>query len=68
MDLKNVTIPTHSALVGSKGIAITPLHPSGRVEIGEKTFDVVTRGDFINKGQTVEIVEETGNHIVVKAV
>ena len=65
---KNVTIPTHSALVGAKGIAITPLHPSGRIEIGEKIFDVVTQGGFIDKGQTVEIVEETGNHIVVKAV
>ncbi len=55
-------------LIGKQGNAITPLHPAGKVEIGETTLDVVTQGDFINKGQTVEIVEAKGNHIVVKAV
>ncbi|MGR3220071.1 MAG: NfeD family protein [Candidatus Anammoxibacter sp.] len=65
---KSVAITTHSDLVGSKGIAITPLHPSGRIEIGEFFYDVVSQGGFIDKGQTVEVIEETGNHIVVKAV
>ncbi len=55
-------------LIGKKGVAITHLHPSGRIEIEDKILDVVTQGNFIDKGQRVEIVETEGNHIVVKSV
>lgn len=65
---KNVTTPAYADLIGTKGIAITPLHPSGRIEVGEKVLDVVTQGDFIDKGQRVEIVKVEGNRIVVKTV
>ncbi|MCF6149800.1 MAG: serine protease [Candidatus Kuenenia sp.] len=65
---KNDSMPAYSALVGTKGIAITPLRPSGRVDVGERILDVVTQGDFIDKGQGVEIVKVEGNRIVVKSV
>ena len=57
-----------SKLTGKRGVATTSLRPSGRVEIGETIYDVVTQGGFIEKGQTVEIVKVVGNHIVVAPV
>jgi len=43
------------------------LHPTGKIEVNNNTLDVVTDGEFIEKGQTVEIIEIRGNRIVVKA-
>ncbi len=56
-----------SNLTGEKGMALTALHPTGKVEVNNNTLDVVTDGEFIEKGQTVEIIEIRGNRIVVKA-
>lgn len=65
---ETITSSSHIGIIGKRGIAVTPLHPAGHVELGETVLDVVTQGDFINIGQEVEIIEVDGNHIVVKAV
>lgn len=54
-------------LIGMSGTALTPLRPSGTAQFGELQRDVVTRGDFIATGGTVEIVEAHGNRLVVEA-
>lgn len=54
-------------LTGRKGKAVTTLHPTGKIEINNHTLDVVTDGEYIEKGQIVEIIEIRGNRIVVKA-
>ena len=54
-------------LTGRKGKAVTILHPTGKIEVNNHTLDVVTDGEYIEKGQAVEIVEVRGNRIVVKA-
>jgi len=41
------------------------LRPSGKVRIQEKIFDVVSEGEFIEKGITVVIKEIVGNRIIV---
>jgi membrane-bound serine protease (ClpP class) len=56
-----------SELTGAKGRALTALHPTGKIEVNNNTLDVVTDGEFIEKGQTVEIIEVRGNRIVVRA-
>ncbi|MCP5005646.1 MAG: hypothetical protein GY941_17180 [Planctomycetes bacterium] len=56
-----------SALTGKRGTALTTLHPTGKVEVNGQTLDVVTCGEYVNKGQIVEIMEIKGNRIVVKA-
>lgn len=56
-----------SDLTGKKGKAITTLHPTGKIEVNNHTLDVVTDGEFIEKGQSVEIIEIRGNRIVVRA-
>ncbi|MGR3294439.1 MAG: NfeD family protein, partial [Candidatus Scalindua sp.] len=57
-----------SSLVGKEGKALTVLHPTGKIEVNDHTLDVVTEGEYIEKGQIVEIIEISGNRIVVKAI
>jgi membrane-bound ClpP family serine protease len=55
-------------LVGKTGIATTDLHPSGRVMIEDKEFDVISDGRFIEKNSTVEIYTVSNSSPVVRAV
>ena len=51
--------------VGQTGIVISPLRPAGKVQFGSSIVDVVADGGFIEKGESVRILEVHGNHIVV---
>jgi len=55
-----------SDLVGKEGVAVTNLRPSGTVRIENRRIDVVTRGDFIEKGAAVDVVKVEGSRVVVK--
>ncbi len=57
-----------SSLKGRSGKTLTVLHPTGKIEVNDNTLDVVTEGEYIGKGQIVEIVDIRGNRIVVKAI
>jgi membrane-bound serine protease (ClpP class) len=50
---------------GRTGTAITPLRPSGKAMIDERRYDVVTRGDFLEKGTPIRVVSAKGARIVV---
>lgn len=52
-------------LIGCEGVTETKLRPVGRVIISGKLYNVTTLGDFIEKGQTVEVIKIDGNRIVV---
>lgn len=54
------------SLIGKKGVAHTILRPSGRVMINNTVYDAFTRGEFIEVGDDIEVVEETGNLIKVR--
>jgi len=58
--------PLENTLVGLRGIAGSQLRPAGIGEFGEKRLDVVTRGDFIEKGKSIVIVETGANRILVE--
>lgn len=64
-DLGETHMPGLSAMVGQVGVAVTPLRPAGRAEFGDRTLDVVTEGDFVEKGARVQIREMHGSRIVV---
>lgn len=51
---------------GDVGTAVTFLRPAGKVEIGKDIVDVVTEGEFIEKGTPVIVSELRGNIVVVK--
>ncbi len=62
-------VPTEGggeSLVGLEGNSSSPLRPSGRARFGDRTIRVVTRGDFIESGTPVVIVEEEGTRYVVE--
>jgi membrane-bound serine protease (ClpP class) len=55
------------SLIGQQGIAYTVLRPSGKVKIGETIYDAYTRGEYIEKGQGIEVVSDEGTNLKVKA-
>lgn len=55
-----------TGLLGKVGTTLTYLRPSGMAEIEGKRMDVVTGGEFLPRGTTVEVTEIEGNRVVVK--
>jgi membrane-bound serine protease (ClpP class) len=53
-------------MVGKKGIAHTVLRPSGKVMIEGELYDAFTRSEFIEKGQSVEVVGEDTTSLRVR--
>ena len=56
----------YSAILGKVAITQTPLRPAGKAEIEDRVYDVVSSGEFIDKGKEVEVVAVNSNRIVVK--
>ncbi len=57
---------SYQHLIGNRGVAVTPLRPSGKVRIGTEVFSVVSNGEPVNSGEDVIVVEAQGNRIVVR--
>lgn len=55
------------AKVGQTGVAITPLRPAGRIQVGEQLLDAVAAFGFIPAGAPVRIVEVSQFRIAVEA-
>jgi len=54
--------------MGHTGTAITDLRPAGTAMINNRRVDVVSRGEYIDKGMEVVVLEVEGNRVVVKQV
>ena len=52
--------------VGDTGTVLTPLRPAGRISVKGEEYDVVTEGEFIEKGAAVYIIQIDGVRVVVK--
>jgi membrane-bound serine protease (ClpP class) len=52
--------------VGKVGVAVTPLRPGGKAQFGDEMLDVVTRGETIEKGATVRVVDHSSYTAVVE--
>lgn len=55
-------------LVGKKGTASSALHPAGIADFDGVRLNVITEGDFIERGAGVEIVSAEGSKIIVRSV
>jgi len=55
-------------LNGKEGIAITPLRPSGIVEVNGKKLNALTQGEYVDSNTRIKIISVEGNKIVVEAV
>ncbi len=53
-------------LIGKKGVAHTVLRPSGKVMIDDQVYDAFTRGDYIEKGEPIAVLESEGVTLKVK--
>jgi len=56
------------ARVGDRGHAESLLRPAGKARFGHLLVDVVSEGEYIQKGVPVEVVERHGNRVVVRRV
>lgn len=54
-------------LLGQVGITQSTLRPFGVVEFDGKMVDVCSQGDFIDRGEKVQVVQITGKTVTVKA-
>lgn len=50
---------------GDHGEVVTALRPSGKALINGETRDVITEGEFVDKGDKITVVEVRGSRIVV---
>jgi len=54
--------------VGEEGVARTILRPAGKAEFGAALIDVVTDGEFLDRGAKVRVAMVEGDRVVVEAV
>ncbi|MDO5112555.1 MAG: NfeD family protein [Clostridia bacterium] len=55
-------------MVGKEGVCLTTLRPAGDADFDGQRLDVVSEGDFIEKGSKVRIDRIEGLRIIVKRV
>lgn len=58
----------YAHLVGKQGIALTDLKISGRIEIDNERYEVITTGEFVEAGTTVRVKAYQGAYLVVTPV
>lgn len=54
--------------LNKEGVAVTALRPSGIGDFDGVSLDVLTNGNFIQKGSKIKITEMTGKKIFVKEI
>ncbi|MDA1029073.1 MAG: hypothetical protein O3B41_08490 [Bacteroidetes bacterium] len=57
---------SHLEFIGMKGTALTPLRPAGTAEIGDQRIDVMTSGEYIEVGKTIEVFQVNGAVVRVR--
>jgi membrane-bound serine protease (ClpP class) len=64
--------PTHSEFtrleVGAEGVAISILRPSGKAEFFGEPRDVITTGEFVERGTPIRVLAVEGSRIVVQPI
>ncbi|MBI4615181.1 MAG: hypothetical protein HY720_16320 [Planctomycetes bacterium] len=63
-----VARPDEAELLGRTGRVANRLRPAGKVEIGDRLVDVVSRGEWIDVGVEVKVVAIEGPRIVVERI
>lgn len=62
-----VSSEDYTQFLGTVGLALTDLRPSGFADLAGERLPVVTEGDFISDGTPVQVVLVQGGRIVVRA-
>ncbi|HLP50840.1 MAG TPA: NfeD family protein [Chitinophagales bacterium] len=64
----SVRSTTLQNLIGSTGMAITNLRPSGKVEINGEQYDSIADGSFILRDAPVKVIRVQATYLIVQAV
>lgn len=64
----NPVLERDTTLLGREGVSLTVLRPAGKGQFGDDLVDVVSEGPFISQGRRIEVIEVTGNRVVVREV
>lgn len=57
-----------ASLTGRRGIAHTVLRPSGKIMIDNEVYDAFTRGEYIERGEEIEVIGTEGVTLKVRKV
>lgn len=63
-----VVKPATESMKGKKGTAFTVLRPGGKVMIDGHLYDAYTRGEYLEKGDTIEVLDDETTSLRVKKV
>ncbi len=55
-------------IIGQRGVAVTPMRPAGRVQVGDRVIDAVAEFGFINSGTPIKISSVSAMRIGVEEV
>jgi membrane-bound serine protease (ClpP class) len=55
-------------MIGKKGVSQSILRPSGKILIEGSLFDAYTRGEYIEKGEEIEVISEEGTTLMVRKI
>ncbi len=58
----------YSRFMGQTGATATPLAPAGKAQFGNDIVDVMSDGDFVDRGVSVVVIEARGNRIIVRPI
>ena len=47
---------------------MTALRPAGKIEIGDKTYSVVSDAEFVDEGQKARVIRVDGPKIIVEPI
>ena len=59
-------VKTSKGMIGQRGLVLSDLRPAGIALIAGKRLDVVALQGYINKGDSIVVIQSDGNRIVVK--
>lgn len=65
-DAGYVSAPIEAALLGAVGEATTDLRPAGKAELLGTRHDVLTEGEYLERGTKVRVVQVNAGRIVVR--
>lgn len=57
-----------SKFLGATGVCLTDLRPAGTISIDGEPLDVVAEGNFVNRGDTVKVINVDGSRILVRSI
>jgi membrane-bound serine protease (ClpP class) len=53
-------------LMGRRGTTVTTLRPVGKAEFDDEVLYVETQGEFLEAGSCVQVIEVSGNRVIVR--